>query len=244
MSERPLRRDTPPRQGNGRGRMVLTVFLLASCVAAIGSAGAGVFTVRRIQVVGQGVPVQAVSRAAGVRGTNVFSVRADSVVARLQSIRTIVVRRVDVSFPDTVTIFAQARVPMVAWRSPSGALYLLDPDGVIISSVQKTDLPIVQGTARGSTLGPGAVAAVRYAVHRLPRAANGAVAGFEYSHASGLTIRGRAGWTAVAGTGSPQTLANRIAVLAALLDSLRGKPRRLKYINLRQRSTYATFVTE
>src|SRR5579884_3725555 len=65
----------------------------------------------------------AIIRASDLTGQNIFTVRSDGVVARLQQVHQVVIRRVETMLPDRVVIYARERVPMVAWQS-GGSLYL------------------------------------------------------------------------------------------------------------------------
>lgn len=236
------RRQQPAGSDSSRFRFVWPLLGFLACVAAIAAAVAGIFTVRQVDVVGNNVPRAEIAQAAGVAGRNIFTIRSDAVVARLGGIPQIVVQRVQTSFPDRVTIYARERLAMVAWQQPGGGLFLVDPDGRIITQVRATTLPIISGTAPGSGLGPGVVAAVRAAVQMLPSEPNGAIAGFRLAPGTGLTIAGKTGWTADIGQGSPQTLSNRIGTLAGFLASIRNRPQPLKFVDLRYRVPYATFA--
>lgn len=234
------RRDETGERSRRYLPLVWSLLLLAACLASLGAAGAGVFRVREVRVVGANLPAEAIVQATGVMGQNIFTVRSDLVVSRLSRVREIVVQRVDTSFPDTVTIHARLRQSLVAWQI-GHALYELDPDGRIIRQVQSTRLPVIVGTDTTGALGPGVVEAVRYAVGALPAAPNGAIAIFQFQPHIGLVIVGRSGWTADIGTGSPQTLVNRIATLVSALAAIRAEKRQLEFIDLRYRVPYARF---
>lgn len=242
MSATETRRRQPAKSVSSRFRFIWPLLALLACMAGLAAAFAGIFTVRQIDVVGNNLPRSAISQAADVYGHNIFRVRSDAVVSRLGAIPQIVVQQVQTSFPDRVTIYARERIAMVAWQQAGGGLFLVDPDGRIITQVKTTTLPIIRGTAPGSKLGPGVVAAVRYAVRQLPLEPNGAIAGFHFDRGTGLTIAGQTGWIADVGSGSPRTLTNRVATLAGFLTSIRNRPQRLKSVDLRYRSPYATFA--
>jgi cell division septal protein FtsQ len=218
-----------------------SILALLLCIAALGAAVSGVFTVRDVQVVGAGLPRDRIIAAAAVTGKNIFRVRSDQIVARLSAVREIVVTRVETSFPNRVTIYAQLRPSLVAWQTPRG-LYVLDNDGRIIDQVQRTSLPIIVGAERNGSLGRGIVQAVRYAVETLPGAPRGAIASFRYDPSTGLTIAGRAGWQAIVGAGSPSLLLHRIAALVALLQSIEHRPQTLQLVDLRYKEPYARFA--
>jgi len=224
---------------------LLSLLLLAVCLAFLLAAASGVFRVRRVEVVGAGVPATTVVQAADVLGKNIFRLRSDQVVARLSQVPSIVVRRVDLSLPDRVIIYASVRVPLVAWQS-GPSLYELDADGRVIRQVRSTSLPTIVGAAASGPQPPGdlvsLVQAVHYAAGSLPGVPNGAVSSFRFQPQTGLSIVGRAGWTADLGTGSPQTLVNRVATLAGLLANKRARTRRLQYVDLRSQAPYARFT--
>jgi cell division septal protein FtsQ len=205
-------------------------FLLASL--------SGQFTVRQIHVVGRNLPVAAIDQSARVAGANIFTVRSDAVVANLQSVQEIAVRRVDVSFPDRVIIYARLRHAMAAWRTGAG-LFLLDPEGRIIKPVKSTRLPIISSTEKNGSLGPGIVEAVREAVILLPPAPDGAIGAFTYNPHVGLTITGRSGWQAIVGSGSRRAMVNRIATLAGLLAKMHSRGQRFSTVDLRLKTPYA-----
>lgn len=223
-------------------RFVWPLLALLACLASLVVIFSGFFTVRQVDIVGNNLPRGAIVQAAGVNGQNIFTVRSDGVVARLDTVPEVVVQRVETSFPNRVTIYARARLPMVAWQQTGGGLFLLDPNGRVISQVSTTNLPVITGTAPGSKLGPGIVAAVRYAVQELPREPRGAIQAFRFNPDNGLTIVGRAGWTADVGRGSPRVLMERIGTLAGFLYTIRNRPQQLKYVDLRYHGAYATFA--
>lgn len=201
----------------------------------------GVFTVKTVQLVGKGLPSSRILTTAAVSGKNIFSVRSDDVITRLSSVREIVVTGVDTQFPDRVVIHAQLRPSLVAWRTPSG-LFVLDMDGRVIDRVERTSLPIIVGSDRGSGFGAGVVQAVRYAVLALPTAPKGGIAVLSYDGRNGLSITGRAGWHAVVGTGSPQSLVRRIAELVAILKTAARKSESLVTLDLRYPKPVGRFV--
>ena len=225
-----------------RVQAACSLLLLVACLGFLGAAAAGSFRVRRVEVVGHDLPRATIIRVAGVMGKNIFRVRSDAVVARLDAVRSIVVRRVDTAFPDTVTIYASARAPLVAWQQ-GRSLFELDADGRVIRQVRRTDLPVIIGADRTQRVvaAPDMVRAVRYAVQTLPAVPDGAIETFQLDGRSGLTIIGRTGWTAEIGTGTEQTLVNRVATLAAVLARMHSQARRLKYANLRYRVPYARY---
>jgi cell division septal protein FtsQ len=240
------RRRAPPRsraktRGGGLHPVVPSILALLLCLAALGVAFAGVFKVKAIQVVGPGLPQARIAALSGVSGANIFTVRSDVVVARLSTIREIVVTGVETSFPDRIIVHAQMRPSLVAWQTPNG-LFVLDLNGRVIDRVARTTLPIIQGADRNGGFGPGIVEAVRYSVQALPSAPKGAIATFHYDRKSGLTIEGRAGWHAVVGMGGPVELVRRIAELVAVLQKAPQRSETLVTLDLRYAKPVARFV--
>lgn len=221
---------------------VWSVLALTCSLVALGAVMTGLLTARQVVVVGDHLPASQIIQASGVQGKNIFLIRTDQVVKRLSRVRTVVVRRVEVSFPNQVTIYARVRPVMVAWqRGPR--LFVLDPDGHIVKQVARTNLPIVVGGARSNSLNPGVVQAVRYAVQTLPRAPQGMISTFRFAPDTGLTIVGTSGWRADVGVGKPQILINRIATLAATLRKVKTNSQQLTFIDLRYRTPYAKLTT-
>ena len=217
---------------------VPAIAVLGLTVGFLFAALSGQFTVRQIQVVGRGLPVAEIDQSAQVAGQNIFTVRSDAVIANLEGVQEVAVRRVDVTFPDRVTIYARMRQAMVAWQT-AGGLYVLDPDGRVIRSVKRTPLPIITSTERNGSLGPGVVEAVHEAVQLLPRAPHGAIAAFKYDARTGLSITGKSGWLAIAGIGDRRTMANRIATLASFLRTANAEGKTFPRIDLRSKSPFA-----
>ena len=247
MSTTARRRSTRPRARDRASRWRLhpalpSLLALVLCVVALGAAVEGVFTVKTVRLVGEGLPSSRILSAAAVSGSNIFLVRSDDVITRLSSVREIVVSAVDTQFPDRVVIHAQLRPSLVAWRTPSG-LYILDTDGRVIDRVTRTSLPIIVGSDRGGRFGAGVVQAVRYAVQALRTAPKGGIAVLNYDGRSGLTITGRAGWHAIVGTGSPASLVRRIAELVAVLRAVSRNSESLVTLDLRYPKPVARFVS-
>lgn len=250
------RRTTPsgatPRRGGGtrarearitpfyRHPAVPTALLLLACMAFIAAAAAGYFQVRRVLVVGTGLPTGQIVVAANVQGRNIFRIRSDSVIDRVATVSQVVVTRVETRFPDTVVIRARVRERFAAWRRGS-TLYIVDPDGRIVQRATSTTLPIVVSPADGTALGPGVVQAVRYAQTALPAAPSGAVAGYRFDRKRGLTVLGTSGWQAILGTGTPRALDMRIATLVAVLRQDPARAATLTFIDLRSSEPYARF---
>ncbi len=213
-----------------------SILVLLLVLAALAAALMGVFTVRTVRVEGANLPVNLVRGAAGVNGSNIFSVRADQVIDRLSQFPSITVQRVETSFPDEVIIYAQARMPIAVWHSTSGE-YLVDATGILVGPAGPTTrLPVVTGGT--SPPGRGQLAAIHYAATVLPPIPNGALTDFTLDPHVGLEVNGHAGWHAVVGAGPPGTLTMRVATLAALLRKLGKRGQQLGYTDLRFKGPY------
>lgn len=217
-----------------RGRLY-TAGALFLCVAAIAACVGGVFTVWSVRVEGAPVPAATLLQSAGVQGQNIFMVQSDEVVSRLTQLPGVEISSVETSFPDAITVHASLRQAAAGWEH-GGVLALLDAAGRQIGTTKTTALPVVSGGS--SPPGPGIIAAMRYAVKVLPAAPSGAIASFELSAGTGLTITGRTGWKAICGRGARQVMAERVATLVALLQKLVTSPQRLGTVDLRYRFPY------
>lgn len=214
-------------QGSSGAWLALVGFLL--CLAALGLALTGAFRVRTVHVVGAHLPAGTIARVAAVSGRNIFRLRTDQVIDRLATLRAVRVLKVDASFPSTVTIYARIDRPVLAWRQGRG-LVLLDASGVQIGRVSTTALPVVTGFRAPSAT---QVQAIRYAVRVLPASVDGAVAGFTVAPRVGLQVAGKTGWRATLGDGSSRTMVVRVGALAAILNSMPARDRRLLTADLR-----------
>lgn len=239
--KRRTRAAPPPPRVPWRPILAVSAALLltlAACVAALG----GYFTVTRVQVVGTGLPQAAIVQAADVTGKNIFRIRTDALVDQLDTrVPSIAVTRVETALPDTVTIYAQERHPIVAWQR-GASLVLVDPSGWVIGPVKSTTLPIISGSDTAQRIAPSTIEAVTYAVSALPATGPDAVASFQMESSTGLIIVGRGGWQADVGAGTARTLLNRIATLHSILDTVRAGGRRLQFVDLRYRVPYLKYA--
>lgn len=205
---------------------------LGGFVVSIGIIGlfvSGYFRVQIVRLVGKNLPAHAIVQAAGVTGQNIFEVRSDVVIARLASVNSIQVLKVETTFPGTVTIFARARQPVAAWQQGK-LLTLLDAAGARIGQATATTLPIVTGSRPPS---PTQLEAIRYALRAVPREPDGAVSGFSIDPRMGLELTGKAGWRANLGEGSGQAMVTRVETLAQILARMPGRHQHLKDADLR-----------
>lgn len=221
-----------------RDPRLITFVALVACLAGLAAIAAGVFTVHQVDIVGKNLPTDTIVQTANVVGQNIFTVRSDEVVDRLDGIPSIQLTRVETSFPDRVTVYATPRQAVVGWRTAT-SLELVDRYGVVIGPSTTTTLPIIAGGRQAPD--PATVAAVLYATSSLPGVPSGAIAGFGLDAATGLSITGKSGWRAVVGAGSPQDLVTRVATLAALLTKLGSRAQQVSFVDLRYKEPYLRY---
>jgi cell division septal protein FtsQ len=206
-------------------------------LAALTAIVQGAYRVRRLDIVGTNVPATAIAKAAGVLGHNIFRLRSDAIVRRLDALPSVEVSRITTTFPDTVTIFAIVRTPYAAWQV-GGVVNLLDDTGRIIGQTKSTSLPVILGLPGMHPPGFAVLQAARYALQSLPTAPDGTVLHVQMDPKLGLVIVGQSGWQAVVGSGTPQLLAQRVATLSALLVAIAHRSQSLQYADLRYREPY------
>jgi POTRA domain, FtsQ-type len=210
-------------------------------MAFLGAAVGGTFRVRHIYIVGAAqVPSDAIIQGAGVLGQNIFTVRSDRVVRQLGAVTQVDVTKVETSLPDRVTIYVHPRIPVLAWKDGRN-LYEVDRFGRIVQPVAASRFPLIIGLVPGKHLDVSMVVAVRYALTVLPAVPRGTIATFRIEPRNGLMVIGRAGWAALIGTGTDQTLVARVATLATFLRSPAIRGRSIVLVDLRGRSPYARF---
>ncbi len=200
------------------------------------------FRVAKVQIVGGNLPANRMIHDSGAIGRNVFTVRAASIVQRLERIPSILVLGVDVSLPNVVTVRAEMSRPIFGWRQ-SGKLYLVDKYGRLVDSAQRTTLPVVDNNTHqqfrlGGYIDPRIAMAVPYTEQTLPRAG---IRWFNLGRTRGLMIHSQQGWGAVLGRPTGRRLVTRIATLKAFLAATAHDGRHLTWIDLRSRSPYASF---
>jgi cell division septal protein FtsQ len=239
MTTPPSRRPAPrPNRGP---RATGAVLLLLACVAFLAAAVAGEFRVRHVDVVGASVASDEVVQASDVLGENIFIVRSDQVIRRLASLHDVEVRRVDLSFPFSVTIYINQRTAVIAWND-MGRLFEVDARGIVLRQVKSSSLPLVTGPSPDGALDPGTVEGVRYAAQLWPVTPTGILAAIRYDPRSGLSLVARANWTATLGKGTAQLLVSRIATLDGFLHNSQVKARHLLVVDLRYRPPFARFA--
>jgi hypothetical protein len=197
----------------------------------------GVFPVRRVNVVGANLPITEIIQTSDVTGRSVFLIRRDEVINRLRRIPSIAVTRVEASFPDTVTIYAERRQPYIAWRRGS-TTYLLDVNGNVIGTTTSPTLPLIVSTGNAGEPDFATMQALRYSTTIIPHQPDGALAPAQFDPTYGLVVVGQSGWYAVLGSGSAQELGTRVATLAELLLYIAGQGQSLRWADLHLRYGY------
>jgi cell division septal protein FtsQ len=243
-------RARPHQSGYREQRSLAARSLLLSCVLLCASIGAfifvlvsPVFRISHIVVVGAHVPANQLAAAARISGKNIFTVRTADILRRLQQIPEVIITGVSLDLPNTLTISAQLRRPVVAWAQV-GALYLVDGQGRVLYRVQHTNLPIVHDYTSehirpGDYLNAAVTRAVIYTQQML---ANSRIEEYSLGQQRGIIIRSADGWQAVLGIPTGRALATRIAILRALLTQTQHHDQHLLYVDLRYRIPYATFA--
>jgi hypothetical protein len=227
----------PPAPPTGRSPWP-TVVALAGVLVICGMAIGGFFTVRHVEVIGNGLPTSEIVQKADVSGKNIFRLRSDDVVTRLAQIPSVEVIHVDTSFPSTVRIFARLRQPYVAWQT-GDVIQVVDASGNIIGTTNlSTSLPIIVGPPHAPPPAFAVMQAARYAATLLPPAPNGAIRRSQIDVKLGMVVVGRSGWQAVIGTGDPQTMVGRVATVAALLRTVYKQRQVLTFADVRFRTPY------
>jgi hypothetical protein len=161
-----------------------------------------------------------VQAAAGVTGDNILTIRAATVLARLWKVPNVVPCGVTLSFPNSVTVCAHARKPVLGLQT-RGDLELVDKYGRIISTASSTTLPILRDTTGiprvvGEWVNPWIVTATRYVMSHMTHAD---VVGFTLGPRRGITIRSQHGWRAVLGLPeNPRRLRLRVYTLKAIIS--------------------------
>lgn len=215
---------------------ILLSYLLFLTVAAVLVASFALpsFRVSRITVVGATGARDEIETATGLVGANIFTIRTAPTLEEARRVPDILVCGVTESIPNTISICARKRVPVLGWKTKLD-LYMVDIYGRLISVVSSTTLPVVRDTtpyarSPGEYVDPWIVTAARWALRELP---NARLAGFTLGARHGLTIRSAQGWRAVIGRpDTPVTVARRVATLKALLAHAVKNRRRLIYADL------------
>jgi hypothetical protein len=199
---------------------VVTALLIIACFLA------PFFRVTSIEVRGKGLATSQIRQVAAIKGDDIMTVRASSLLAKIrQRDPAIVVHGVSVTLPNTVVVDATMARPVAAWRQ-AGKYYLLDKYGRLTAQIPaKPHRPIIENdTVHTWQVGQYVPAAVvldaRYAKWKLKAIG---VYGFALGTHRGLMIHSGQGWTAILGLPTGRTLVRRIFALRALIPEAQGK---------------------
>jgi hypothetical protein len=222
---------------------LLTSYILLIVVAALLIAGfaAPNFRVSSVTVVGHNLPISTINAKSGVQGKDIFTVRSANVLANERRlVPKILVTGVQVALPNSVTVQAQLRMPVLGWRTKT-SLFLVDKYGRLIKPVGATGLPTIRDTQPGvSTLGgyvdPNDITTAIYALHAL----GNPDLRLTLDVKRGLVIRSATGWKAIMGTPTGLELVRRIATLKQLLVVASQKKKHLHTIDLTLNPPYVS----
>jgi hypothetical protein len=195
--------------------------------------GSGIFSVKKVVAVGLKPPelAQVVDRCRCI-GQNIFVVRPDDIQKRLESIPTLIIKRVYTSMPNNVYVEAAYRPRVAIWRTPEAA-YAVAADGEVLQVWRKPfphfhpfpvfdegyDDTIKKG--RRLIIGehvPADALAMALSLHsRVPPALQSQVKEYYYRPFIGLTLIGTTNWWALFGLDYSAKLDQRVnTVIAAL----------------------------
>jgi cell division protein FtsQ len=196
--------------------------LLAVLVALVWAVGfSPLLAVRKVEVVG--VPaseVAAITRLAQVpMGEPLVRVDRTAVAARVAELATLADVSIERSWPSTLVIHADPRVPFLVVKNPQGQLKVVDETGVAYAqvSVAPARVPVVNA-ATPEALSRDALAAAVSVVRVLPPGVQRQVAKVTVSSANLVTLR--IGHTDVVWGGIDQP-ERKLAIMTALL---KGRP--------------------
>jgi hypothetical protein len=195
--------------------------------------GSGIFSVKKVVAVGLKPRelAQVMDRCRCV-GQNIFVVRPDDIRQRLESIPTLIIKRVYTSMPNNVYVEASYRLRIAVWRTPEAA-YAVAADGEVLQIWRKpfphfSPLPVFDEGYDGTIkkghrllIGehvPAEPLAMAMSLHRrIPPALQVLVKGYYYRPFIGVTVIGKANWWALFGLDYSAKLDLRInTVIAAL----------------------------
>jgi cell division septal protein FtsQ len=232
-----------PSTENPPNRQFLISYALFVATAALLVAGfaAPNFRVTNVHVVGRDLPVSQIATASHAQGRNIFTIRAASLLNNLRRVPTVMITGVELAFPDSVTIRASMRQPVLGWRTRSD-LYLVDEYGRLISHTSSTRLPVVRDTtptavALGGYVSENIVVAVTWALRMLKHAdINRVTLGVR----RGLVLGSGQGWRAVLGIPTARALAKRVNTLRELLALPDHTLHRLRLVDLTLQPPYVS----
>ena len=196
------------------------LLVVAALVWAVGFSP--LLAVRKVEVVGvPGSEVEAITRLAQVPlGEPLARVDRGAVAARVAELATLADVSIERSWPSTLVIHAEPRVPFLVVQNPQGQLQVVDEGGVAYAQVSAPPrgVPVVHA-ASSEALSREALTAAVSVVRVLPPALQRRVARVTVSSANLVTLR--IGRTDVVwgGMDAPE---RKLAIMTALL---KGSPR-------------------
>lgn len=242
MPSRPARvrlRLTRAALGWALGRALALVALLGATWLLYDAVTSPAFAVTEVAVTGtQLLSPAEVEFAAGVRGENLFLVRAEAVAEAVQQLPAVERAAVALVFPSRVEIAVSERVPYAVWRS-GNQRWVVDRDGLVLGPATGSEplLLVHDGDARpvepGARVDRDALEAATRLRELLPPRLGWSPARYDYQAGVGVSIMGEPGL--VVRFGSSADLPWKIETLAAILEHLRGKGATAKLIDVRFR---------
>lgn len=178
-----------------------------------------VLAVRSVEVVG--VPadeVEPITRLAAVRpGTPLARVDDAAVADRVRQRATLANVSIERSWPSTLVIHADPRVPVLVAKNPQGQLHVVDSRGVAYAQVRTAPqgVPTVDA-ASDDALSKDALMAAVDVVEVLPASLQKQTTNVTVSGANLVTLRVRGTTVVWGGVGQPE---KKLAVMTALLKS-------------------------
>jgi hypothetical protein len=201
------------------------------------------FRVARVTVRGPQSAVGSIESATGIIGDNIFTIRAAAIATAAGRIPNVLVCGVTVSLPNTVSVCARLRRPVLGWKT-KGGLFLVDKFGRVIATVDSTSLPVLRDTTRvpvslGRYVSPWVVLTATTMLRMLPDAR---IKAFTLKQERGLVARSSTRWKAVIGDPeSGLTISQRIATLKALIARGEKMGRLLRFADLTGSTVTARF---
>jgi cell division protein FtsQ len=202
------------------GYAAVALLVVGALVWAVGFSP--LLAVRRVEVVGvPSTEVATITRLAQVPiGEPLVRVDRDAVAARVAELATVADVSIERSWPSTLVIHADPRVPFLVVQNPQGQLQVVDEGGMAYAQVSAPPrgVPVVYA-ASSAALSRDALAAAVSVVRVLPPALQRRVGKVTVSSANLVTLR--IGQTDVVwgGMDHPE---RKLAIMTALL---KGSPR-------------------
>jgi len=169
--------------------------------------------------------------ASGLYGWSIFWVNPQEVADTVASMPGILSAEVECALPNRVTITVVEREPQVVWQR-AGMRWLVDEQGVVLSAQAGAEGGLVVEDQDSYPLQPGArvdvaaVAAARQLQELLPELTT-----VRYTPQTGLSFTHALGCEVYLGTGTD--MAEKLAILEALVEHLKASGERPEYIDLR-----------